>query len=57
MSKWCWNWETGQDEDIDEDGYSWTQGKYVNNWDDGPYREEREREEREERRREEDDRW
>ena len=73
MSEWCFNYDSGRYEDIDEDGYSRTQGKYVNNWDDGDYRrqedeerrreeeeeEERRREEEEEERRreEEEDRW
>ena len=38
MSKWCYNYESGQYEDIDEDGYSYTQHGYVNNWDDSEYR-------------------
>lgn len=49
MSKWCFNYDSGEYEDIDEDGYSWTQGKYVYNWDDSEYREEEEEEEEEER--------
>ena len=62
MSEWCFNYDSGRYEDIEEDGYSWTQGKYVYNWDDSEYRrqeeEERRREEEEERRREEEgDRW
>ena len=44
MSKWCFNYDSGEYEDIDEDGYSWTQGKYVYNWDDSEYREEEEEE-------------
>ena len=48
MSKWCFNYDSGEYEDIDEDGYSWTQGKYVYNWDDSDYREEEEEEEKEE---------
>ena len=50
MSKWCFNYDSGEYEDIDEDGYSWTQGKYVYNWDDSEYREEEEEEEEEEER-------
>lgn len=42
MSKWCFNYDSGQYEDIDEDGYSWTQGEYVYNWDDSEYRHEEE---------------
>lgn len=45
MSKWCYNYESGKYEDIDEDGYSWTQHKYVFNWDDSEYRKEREEKE------------
>ena len=52
MSKWCFNYDSGKHEDIDEDGYSWNQGRYVNNWDDSEYRSE---EEEERRRRDEDD--
>ena len=51
MSKWCYNYESGKYEDIDKDGYSWTRGEYINNWDDSDYR----REEEEERRREEEE--
>lgn len=47
MSKRCFNFESGEYEDIDEDGYSYTQGKYVDDWDNSKY----EREEEEERRR------
>ena len=57
----CFNYETGQYEDIDRDGYSHTQGRYVYLWDDSEYRREeeeerrrREEEEEEERRRQED---
>lgn len=42
MTKWCLNYESGEYEDIDKDGYSWTQGKYVYNWDDSEYRREEE---------------
>ena len=51
MSKMCYNYDTGQYEDIDEFGYSYTSGKYVNNWDDSEYRREEEEEEEERRRR------
>lgn len=44
MSKWCFNYETGDYEDIDRDGFSYTTGKYTNNWDDGEYRHEEEEE-------------
>lgn len=29
MSKWCFNYDSGEYEDIDKDGYSWTQGKFL----------------------------
>lgn len=48
MTKWCLNYESGNYEYIDEDGFSWDQGKYVFSWDDSEYRygqEERERDE------------
>lgn len=51
MSKWCFNYDSGEYEDIDKGGYSWTQGEYVYNWDDSEYKreeEERRREEEEE---------
>ncbi len=57
MSKWCYNYDSGEYEDIDEDGYSWTRNEYVLNWDDSEYKREaqeeetRRREEEEERRR------
>lgn len=46
--KWCLNYESGEYEWIDEDGYSWDRGEYVFNWDDSEYRREREEEEEEE---------
>ena len=59
MSKWCFNYESGEYEDIEKDGYSWTRGEYVQNWDDSEYKREEERrreeEEEEERRREQED--
>ena len=61
MSKWCFNYESGQYEDIDEDGWSWTQGCFVSNWDNSEYvieeeeRRRREEEEEERRRREEEE--
>ncbi|MCX4256856.1 MAG: hypothetical protein OSJ54_08000 [Oscillospiraceae bacterium] len=55
MSKWCYNYDSGQYEDIDEDGYSYTQGAYVYNWDDSEYISEREEDEYWER--DEDDDW
>ncbi len=42
--KWCLNYDSGEYEWIDEDGFSWDQGEYVYNWDDSEYkREEAER--------------
>ena len=35
--KWCYNYDSGEYEWIDKDGYSWDQGEYVYNWDDSPY--------------------
>ncbi|MDD6204344.1 MAG: hypothetical protein PUC05_05080 [Firmicutes bacterium] len=46
MSKWCLNYETGNYEDIDRDGYNYTTGGYTNDWDDSEYRREEEEEER-----------
>lgn len=46
MSKWCFNYDSGKYEDIDESGYSWDQHKYVFNWDDSEYRREEEEEEK-----------
>lgn len=51
MSKWCYNYESGNYEYIERDGYSIDRGEYVYNWDDSEYR----REEEERRRQEEDD--
>ena len=43
--KYCMNYDSGEYEWIDEDGYSWDQGEYVFNWDDSDYRNERDDEE------------
>lgn len=43
--KYCINYDSGEYEWIDEDGYSWDQGEYVFNWDDSDYRNERDEEE------------
>ena len=43
--KYCMNYDSGEYEWIDEDGYSWEQGEYVYNWDDSEYRNERDEEE------------
>ena len=52
MSKWAFNYDSGEYEEIDRDGFSWTRGEYTYNWDDSEYR----REEEERRRQEEEDR-
>jgi len=46
MPKYCFNYDSGDYEYIDENGYSWDQGEYVYNWDDSEYRREEEEEER-----------
>ena len=51
MPKYCFNYDSGDYEHIEEDGYSWEQGGYVYNWDDSEYRRQREAEEEEEYRR------
>lgn len=53
MSKYCYNYESGQYEYIDKDGFSQDQGEYVYNWDDSDYK--REEEEEENKRQEEND--
>ena len=56
MPKWCFNYESGDYEYIERDGFSIDRGEYVYNWDDIEYR--REEEEEEERRRnDEEDDW
>ena len=42
MPKWCLNYESGEYEYIDRDGFSWDQGEYVYNWDDSEYQREEE---------------
>lgn len=42
--KWCFNYESGNYEWIEEDGYSWDQGGYVLIWDDSEYQRERDEE-------------
>lgn len=44
MSKWCFNYETGDYEYIDKNGFSYTTGKYTYNWDDSEYRREEDEE-------------
>ena len=55
MAKWCYNYDSGEYEYIEKDGFSIDRGEYVYNWDDREYRREREEEEEEERRRREDE--
>ena len=55
MTKWCYNYDSGEYEYIDKDGFSIDRGEYVYNWDDSEYRREREEEEEEERRHQEDE--
>ncbi len=45
MSKWCFNYESGEYEEIDRDGFSISQGRYVFNWDDSEFRREEKEEE------------
>jgi hypothetical protein len=51
MAKWCYNYESGDYEYIDRDGFSWDRGEYVYNWDDSEYRREEEERREEDRRR------
>ena len=37
MSEYCFNYESGEFEYIDEDGFSIDQGEFVYNWDDSVY--------------------
>ena len=53
MSKWCYNYDSGEYEYITRDGYSIGRGEYVYNWDDSEYRQEEE----DNRRRDEEDDW
>lgn len=43
--KYCMNYDFGEYEWIDEDGYSWDQSEYVYNWDDSDYKNECDEEE------------
>ena len=38
MVKWCFNYESGEYEYIEKDGFSIDRGEYVYNWDDSEYR-------------------
>ena len=42
MAKWCFNYESGEHEYIERDGFSIDRGEYVYNWDDSEYRQEEE---------------
>lgn len=44
MSKYCFNYKSGEYEWIEKDGYSIDCGEYVYNWDDSEYRREEEEE-------------
>ena len=54
MAKLCFNYETGDYEYIERDGFCYETGTYTYNWDDSEYRRE---EEEEERRKSEEDDW
>ena len=54
MSKYCFNYDSGEYDNIERDGFSIDQGEYVYNWDDSEYRREEEEAEEERRRNEED---
>lgn len=40
MSKYCFDYETGEFENIERDGFSVDRGEYTYNWDDSEYRRE-----------------
>ena len=42
MAKWCFNYESGDYEYIEKDGFSISAGEYTYNWDDSEYRREEE---------------
>ena len=42
VSKWCFNYDSGEYENIERDGFSIDRGQYVYNWDDSEYRQEEE---------------
>lgn len=44
MAKYCFNYDSGEYEWIEKDGYSIDRGEYVYNWDDSEYRREKEEE-------------
>jgi hypothetical protein len=45
MSKYCFDYETGEFENIERDGFSIDRGEYTYNWDDSEYRREEEEQE------------
>lgn len=47
MSKWCFDFETGEFANIERDGFNIDRGEYTYNWDDSEYRQEEEEEEEE----------
>ena len=47
MPKWSFNYESGEYEFIERDGFSIDRGEYVYNWDDSEYRREEEEKEKE----------
>ena len=55
MTKWCFNYESGEYEYIDRNGFSVDRGEFVYNWDDSEYRREDEENERRRRADEDDD--
>jgi len=48
MTKYCYNYESGEYEYIDRNGFSYDRGEYVYNWDDSEYRREEEQRRKEE---------
>ncbi len=42
MSKWCFDFETGEFANIERDGFNIDRGEYTYNWDDSEYRREEE---------------
>ena len=46
MVKWCFNYESGDYEYSEKDGFSIDRGEYVYNWDDSEYRREEDDERR-----------
>lgn len=42
MIEYCYNYDSGEYEYIDENGFSIDQGEFVYNWDDSVYRQEEE---------------